>query len=1212
MGTYHVPPSHTSPRAIVVDTSEPSAAAALESSLMFYGIFFAPTMDISHFRVMKKQNLSLQQSQATDDLESLWRDLKGKDPMRVRYMRLGRMLQRTVSDLSAHLHVVYSNQASYIDAICKERSYPQRGSLQVLRRHVNALLKGFFSPSDDDYLFDVKAMAEALVFFYRVAMPVGLVAALPEAWRKLEYVPDIRRDVRFPRLRMTVTRWTDNLLYGEVEDWEEGEYAAAYATVSDSERVERATEHLSDTFSALASSLFEGAQVNLLDVSLEEWREDSPLIVPELVVFEPDFLVDITAITGCIQPYGTSAMNHLLHKVETTPASSAIMLGNVANQFLDDCVNQTKEAPASYADSIKKAFVSDPIQFCALDGIDGEFFAKTKDQFEKINKSVSNSFEEADIRLGRGVVLEPSFICEALGMQGRMDLLSLDYSKIVELKSGKADDFNRLVPEARDEHLLQVTLYYEFLHYNLGLDYSMVNSYLFYSRYPLMKNCRASRAKVREALQLRNDIVANEWRLMQGGSRPLIESLTPNNLNTKNICGRLWSDYIFPSLSQTLDPFRQADELELAYFHTFLLFVEKELFLSKVGCVSADRSGGFSDAWSLPVEEKIRCGNIIVGLTIDCFNVADGLDADDQSESVRNIRFHWQADDENLPNFRVGDLVMLYERESESDGVTNKQLFRCSVESLGTDEVVVRLSNAQRNRSVFNLKSHYAMEHDTLTSSYTAMTRSLRSFLVAPRSRRDLLLGRRDFRFGPAQPLPRPSGVSAQVDAIVADAMRAEDFYLLVGPPGTGKTNLAMRTMVDNFLADPQNRILLMAYTNRAVDEICKMLSHYNPDLDYIRIGNELNCDASFRPHLLKYQMRGCGSRLSVNARLSACHVYVATVASMDGKTSLFDLFPFDVAIVDEASQILEPQILGLLSAKTKEGDSAIRKFVMIGDHKQLPAVVQQPREDAMVVSPELRAFSLENCADSLFERLHRYMEKHSEVKPGMLDTQWRMHPTISEFVSREFYHGALKVGDNLHQKSVALPYATEAETRQVDCFPLSMERSHENILEFVRTVRMGFLDVRKTSRGDNNKINAEEADVVAELVRSFVQLHADDPDFILSERVGVIVPFRNQIAIVLKRLRELGVRNADAIVIDTVERLQGGQKDFIIFSTTISQYYQLDILSEPVEIEGQLVDRKLNVALTRARKQLYVVGDGELLRQSEVYRRLIDYCAGA
>lgn len=1164
---------------------------------------------------MKKQNLSLEQNQAQDDLVSLLKDLQGNLPMRVRYVRLGRMLQRTVSELSSHLHVVYSNQASYIDAICKERNYPQRKSLQVLRRHISNTLHNQFSPTEEDYLFDVKAMAEALSFFFRVPIPIRLTEALPESWRNLEFTPDTHHMVKYARLRMTVSRWTESLLYGEVENVGEesfdGECTAAYTQLSGDEPMAQATRHLGDTFAKLNDSLFEGAQINLLDVSVETREDGTPLFVPELVVFEPDFLVDITAITGCIRPYGSHALNHLLHKVEPPSQSAAITIGNVANQFLDDCVNQTKEEPATYEDSMKKAFNMDPIPFCTMEEINAEFFQTTKIQFNNIQHTVAKSFDEVGIHLREGVVLEPSFICEALGMQGRMDLLSADYHKIVELKSGKADEWNKTEPEVRDEHLLQLTLYYEFLHYNLGLDYAEVSSFLLYSRYPRMKDCRASRRMVREALQLRNDIVASEWNLLRGGSRDLYTTLTPELLNRNNLCGKLWSVYIEPSLSDTLKPLHTADALELAYFHTFFTFVEREMFLAKIGCSSTDRNGGYSDAWNLPAEEKLRSGNIIMDLTIDQFNVTDGLDVSDHSEAIRNIRFHWVQDDENLANFRVGDLVMVYERNNAQDNVTNKQLFRCSIESFDADNVVVRLTYKQRNRAVFNLSSHYAMEHDMMTSSFNAMTRSLRAFLVAPKERRDLLLGRRDFRFSPKQPVPRPSAESEQVNDIVGDALCAEDFYLLVGPPGTGKTNLAMRTMVDNFLANPEHRILLMAYTNRAVDEICRMLHRYDPELDYIRIGSEPNCDPAFRQHLLKYQIEGCTNRSAVKSRLFQPRIYVATVASMDSKTALFDLFHFDVAIVDEASQILEPQLLGLLCATTKDGEAAIRKFVMIGDHKQLPAVVQQPRSEAEVTDPALRAFGLENCADSLFERLHRHMLTHSEVKPGMLDTQWRMHPTISEFVSREFYHKALRVGKNRHQTVVELPFTSEGETRQLACFPKNMELSGKNIHEFVRTVRMGFVDVRKASRMDNSKINAEEAEVVAQMVRSIAQLNASDPSFKLSEHVGIIVPFRNQIAVILKQLRSLGVEGAEQIVIDTVERLQGGQKDYIIFSTTISQYYQLGVLSEPVEVEGQEVDRKLNVAITRARMQLFVVGNEPLLRMSDIYGRLIEYCRG-
>ena len=74
------------------------------------------------------------------------------------------------------------------------------------------------------------------------------------------------------------------------------------------------------------------------------------------------------------------------------------------------------------------------------------------------------------------------------------------------------------------------------------------------------------------------------------------------------------------------------------------------------------------------------------------------------------------------------------------------------------------------------------------------------------------------------------------------------------------------------------------------------------------------------------------------------------------------------------------------------------------------------------------------------------------------------------------------------------------------------------------------------------------------------------------------------------------------------MERYQGSQRDIIIFSTTVSRPDQLPVLSEPAMTEGQAVDRKLNVAVTRARQQFFMVGDEELLRQCEAYREFLDF----
>ena len=200
---------------------------------------------------------------------------------------------------------------------------------------------------------------------------------------------------------------------------------------------------------------------------------------------------------------------------------------------------------------------------------------------------------------------------------------------------------------------------------------------------------------------------------------------------------------------------------------------------------------------------------------------------------------------------------------------------------------------------------------------------------------------------------------------------------LLVGPPGTGKTSRALRGMVEAFYREGK-QILLLSYTNRAVDEISKALASIEPEIDFIRLGSELSCDESFRPYLIENVLEPCATRRQVQERIARCRVFVGTVATLSSKTELFRLKTFDVAIVDEATQILEPQLLGLLCTRNPAGADAIGKFILIGDHKQLPAVVLQSSEQSEVCDEALQAIGLYNLKDSLFERLYRNLSRES------------------------------------------------------------------------------------------------------------------------------------------------------------------------------------------------------------------------------------------
>ena len=87
-----------------------------------------------------------------------------------------------------------------------------------------------------------------------------------------------------------------------------------------------------------------------------------------------------------------------------------------------------------------------------------------------------------------------------------------------------------------------------------------------------------------------------------------------------------------------------------------------------------------------------------------------------------------------------------------------------------------------------------------------------------------------------------------------------------------------------------------------------------------------------------------------------------------------------------------------------------------------------------------------------------------------------------------------------------------------------------------------------------------------------------------------------------------LDIPDSSGIVIDTVERFQGSQREMILFGTTVWQPEQIEILSSPItDAEGCVIDRKLNVALTRARRRMYIFGNRETLSSSPLYKALID-----
>ena len=1145
-----------------------------------------------------------------------------------RYHALDALLLRALKDRTRHSPVDFTHTAARLYWLCKQTGHPSH-PLEVFRARAGRIQKGLFLPDGEDEAYDLKAVCEGLAAFYQTHVPEDVQKCLPRHWRPAPTPAE--KVLQAKRIRITVHRSDEHFIYGKdhthpTEQLLKVEYA----------------DETDRTFTDLKEQLYEGAQLNLLSVKTIKAEGAYPYVLkPEMLVLDPDFLIDITALCACIKPYGYSAYTHLLNKFAPPARSAAIQLGNAANQFLDDCVNENRDleredraCPESagrerfiqnadgtaeaelYLRSMQNSFRLSPLAWSTLPDIDRDFFNRCEMQFRHIRQTVRNSFSAAGIDIRKTEVeLEPSFLCEALGLQGRMDLLTRNADKLVELKSGKADEYPYRSP--KDEHRLQMALYKEILYYNLDRRHEQVQSYLFYSRYPGLYAVDVPRSHIRRVMALRNAILHIEHRLRRGESRALIDELTEERLNVDGRGDRLYTRYLRPRMMEILTPLHGMRGAEADYFHRFLTFTAREQFRAKVGDDRADSPGGFSETWCCDTLTKQQNGNILTGLKLHPV-------PDEEGAIVRLDLKLPEYGEDFLPNFRQGDMVMLYERNHEGDNVTNKQFFRCTIEEIHPERMLLKLSYKQRNAGVFRPDSLYAVEPGYMDATFNQAYSGLFSLLTAPRERKELLLGIRPPATDPSVRLHRHY-LNEEIDRIVLKAKQARDYFLLVGPPGTGKTSVALKSMVEEFLSDhPQKTLLLMAYTNRAVDEICHTLSAINPAPEYIRIGQELNCASDFRPRLMKHVIGDATSRKEIYEKLAPVRVFAGTISSLCSQTELFSLKVIDVAIIDEASQVLEPQLLPLLCATTavNRGDYnlnrlAIGKFILIGDHKQLPAVVSQPREMSRVTEDSLQAIGLTDCRNSLFERLHRLSSLQGTKNiVEMLHRQGRMHPSICEFVNRNYYNGGLD----------AVPLPHQQEPLAFDTRP-----DDDRWTAFVGGTRMAFISVQAdkaeyytkieskqeqtelaqglSSVGDSSKSNKREAETVARLVHTLCQLYSRSGiPFSPCKQIGIIVPFRAQIAMIRKALAERHIPDTADITIDTVERYQGSQRDIIIFSTTVSRPYQLSILSEPVMTDGREIDRKLNVALTRARKQFFMTGNETLLRNCTAYREFLDF----
>ena len=196
-----------------------------------------------------------------------------------------------------------------------------------------------------------------------------------------------------------------------------------------------------------------GSRLNLVDVAVVD-----DALLPHYLVLEPDYLVDVSALAECVQEYGAGWQRYFWNRIRPKAVTDSILLGNSVNLMFDELVTTDDCHAVTFESLMPKLFARYPIEFAAASSIDRSFFQILRRQFDTLQYLMETLLPARAIDRRRAMV-EPSFVCEALGLQGRLDFLQREGGLCgIELKAGRPpfpeENLTKIAPSHRVQSLL--------------------------------------------------------------------------------------------------------------------------------------------------------------------------------------------------------------------------------------------------------------------------------------------------------------------------------------------------------------------------------------------------------------------------------------------------------------------------------------------------------------------------------------------------------------------------------------------------------------------------------------------------------------------------------------------------------------------------------------------------------------------------------------